>query len=582
MQERITAAVSSIRSTWDRAARASRAAAADVRGRIPANWRTLPRWLGARARAGAVRMVADISAGSSRSLAWYRARRAARPAARLAREEPTDLGTTIVATAADDVASIVGRIDTAAEVDVVLVVPRRARLLRQPGTWAHVAAHVRRRGITLRVLAARRDVRADARANGLAAAASLRSLRRARRRRVTVGEREFELPAMPGPTLLRFIALFGVVALAFIGGCYAVPTAEIVIVPPSTVMTASASVRVNPIAEGIDVASGVVPGESTRHTVTTVVAKLTTGTGEVGDTPATAVLLFVNTGDAPVVVTQSTLVRDEGGVTFATAETIIIEPDGTATVTALADRPGLATNVEAGTLRSLSGYPASLTVTNPSAAVGGTNREVPAVAAEDVEAVRDLATQVLRRIGEREITEAVTDGTVFAETITVAILSETPLQNIGEPAEVFMMEYTAIVTALVLSDATALEFGEALLIERLPEAQAFLPGTTAVTLGEGRRFAGGELTVSLAASGLVAELFDPSLVRGIVTAVRPETAAIRLQERLALEELPVVTVKPEWIPWYITPRRGSSISIVLAGPTVEEPVSEQAAAEASP
>jgi len=73
----------------------------------------------------------------------------------------------MVARRDDDLAALIGRIDTAPDIDLVLVVPRQARALREATVWAHVSAHVRRRGIALGVVSPRGDVRAHARANGL-------------------------------------------------------------------------------------------------------------------------------------------------------------------------------------------------------------------------------------------------------------------------------------------------------------------------------------------------------------------------------------------------------------------------------
>ena len=50
----------------------------------------------------------------------------------------------LIAKPDDDAASIIGRIDTADDVQLVLMVPRNARELRDPNAWSHIAAHVRR------------------------------------------------------------------------------------------------------------------------------------------------------------------------------------------------------------------------------------------------------------------------------------------------------------------------------------------------------------------------------------------------------------------------------------------------------
>ncbi|MYA19995.1 MAG: hypothetical protein F4Z25_06990, partial [Chloroflexi bacterium] len=62
---------------------------------------------------------------------------------------------TIVAEREDDASSIIGRIDAASEVELLLVVPRRAYELRSAVEWLRLAASVRPRRLPQRVLARR-------------------------------------------------------------------------------------------------------------------------------------------------------------------------------------------------------------------------------------------------------------------------------------------------------------------------------------------------------------------------------------------------------------------------------------------
>ena len=473
---------------------------------------------------------------------------------------------TIVATRDDDLASIIGRIDTAEDVDLVLIVPRAARRLREAGVWARVSAHVRRRGITLGVVASRRDVRQHAAASGLRAAGTLRALRRSPVRRVRVGTREFELPRLRPLRLLRWLALPAVGAAVVGAACYVVPTAEIVIVPPSQPFTRAATVRVNPLAEEPAVGEGILPGVTERRTITTVLATETTGTTELGDERAAIVLLIANGGEAPVGVAEGTRVVSDSGIAFATVEAVAVPAGESLAVPATAERAGTIANVDADELWTLNGVPETLAVANPRAASGGTDMTVAAVAAEDIDRLVALAPEVLARVGGRELERTVESGTVFVESVTVAIVSQEPLGEVGEPAETLLMEFTAIVSGVVVRDEQRSAFGEALLLSELPEGMALLPATTEVELDAVRNFSGGELRLELRATGLTASLFDPSGLRDELTGARPAAAAALLRERLDLAFEPEVTVQPDWLPWRWLPRRGSRISITFAGP----------------
>ena len=428
---------------------------------------------------------------------------------------------TIVATRDDDLASIIGRIDTAADVDLVLVVPRGARQLREAGVWARIAAHVRRRGIALGVVASRREVRQHAEASGLRAAGTLRALRRPRVRRVRLGAREFELPRLRPFRLLRWLAPPALGAAVVGATCYAVPSAEIVIVPPSQPLTRPATVRVDPLAEEPAVEEGILPGVTVRRTITTVLATETTGTADLGDERAAIVLLITNDGEAPAGVAEGTRIVSDSGIAFTTAEPLAVPAGESLTVSATAERAGTIANVEADELWTFNGAPETLAVANPRAASGGTDVTVAAVAAEDVDRLVALAPAVLARVGGRELERTVESGTAFAESVTVAILSQQALGDVGEPAETLLMEVTAIVSGIVVPDEQRRAFGEALLLSELPDGVALLPGTTEVELGALRTFGAGELRLELRATGLTALLFDTSDLRDDLTGARP-------------------------------------------------------------
>ena len=535
---------------------AARGWLAALRWRVAlARVRPLIRFIGRRVRAAGARtrlLPGVIRAGFVES--WRR---------REARRRVT--GTTIVARRDDDLSSIIGRIDTAADVELVLIVPREARQLRAPGVWPRLHAHVRRRGIELDVVAARRDVRYHAQASGLHVAGSLRALRR-RSRRVRVGAREFDLPALRPLRVLRWLAPPALVATATVAACYVVPSAEIVIVPPAEPFDRTVTVRVDPVAETADLDLGVLPGLTVRRTVITVLATETTGSAEIGDEHATLELLLTNDGDAPVRVAAATRVVNESGVAFATAEAVAVPAGESLAVVATAERAGVAGNLEASARWSVSGVPDTLQIENPRPASGGTDVTVPAVAADDADRLRALAAEVLARVGAGELERAVEYGIVFPETVTVAILSRDPLAHAGEPAETLLMDVSAIVSVLVATHEQTLAYGEALLVAELPEGVALLPGATTAELGEEPRLQDGDLLVELSVRGHVAELFDPSTVREDVVGVRPAAAAAALQRRLGLAVEPQITIEPEWLPWRWLPRRGDRISIRFAGP----------------
>ena len=468
---------------------------------------------------------------------------------------------TVVARREDDANSVVGRIETASEVEVLLVVPRRARGLRDAMAWPRIAAYARQRGVTVHVLASRRDVREHALNAGLSTARTPRGLRPTPTLRLPLGPRELSLRVPPITPLLRLVAFAAIPVLVFGAAAYYVPSADIFIAPPGEPLSSTARVHLNPVEE-TNIAEGVVTASSVSETIVAVVSTISTGTTTVGEVPATTELEFTNTGAADIRLPVGTAVDDDSGFTFTTDEPVTIPAGEAAYIGATSIRPGTTGNLGPGELRFLIGFPPTLTVTNSVAATGGEDIEVPAATAEDAVRVGEIAEDVLRRAGTRALLRIVEDGTVFPETVSVAILSQEPLVQPGEPAEAFLMEYTAVVSGLVLTDDAARRAGEQILVSVLSEGMALLPGTTEVVADQAA-YDGSRLVATLQATGLATPLFDPVQLRDILTGIAPSEAATRLRDQLELEVEPLIRVHPGWLPAVRMPQREDRISVVF-------------------
>jgi hypothetical protein len=536
--------------------------------------------LGARVREALLSAWVFVRAEAIRSARWWRAagRRVesnARTAwsrwresrRRVADARQSELEAAIVASADDDVASITGRIDIASDLEVVLIVPRGARALRDPAPWPHLAAHARRRGVDLLVVSPRRDVRAHATDNGLRAGSSIGRVRRAPQHRFSIGGRSFTVPRMNLGRWVRGALLAVGIAAIGIVGCYAVPSAEIVIVPVSNPVSTTVSARLDPLADEPDIQRMVVPVIRQRIEIVTTVSTTTSGTTEIGEDFATVEVEFTNeTATDRTIEAGLQLISDEN-ILFATEEDLDVPAGASAAVAATAVLPGEPGNVAAGTLTARDPLPRGVTVTNPSAASGGTNVEVPAVASEDVDRVREISDDVLLRVGQREMAEAIPEGsTYFPETLTSAVFSENPLQNPGDPATAFLMEYTAIISALVLDVDTAVLFGSRVLQSSLGPDEALLPGSTEVTVAAETDRVAGQLVVEMTIQGRIAPVIDPTALEGSLTGTTKSEASALISDAIALEAPPEIRLLPDFIPWRWLPRRSDRISIILEGP----------------
>ncbi len=480
---------------------------------------------------------------------------------------------TVIAADDDDLASVTGRIDTAPAMNVVLVIPARARGLREAGIWPHVAAHVRRRGIALGVVCTRRDVRGYARENGLAAARSIARLFAPARRRVAFGDYAVVIPHLPARRVsTAVIALALVVAVGFVG-CVAVPSAQVVLVPQGQALTTSLQVRLSTIANTSDLSNALAPASPLRIVVHTVVSTTATGKADIPDQAATVDLTVENGSGGALTVPAGTRVTTDDGIAFATTGAIDVPPKQLGTVSAAAIQPGTGGNVKAGALTHAEGLADGVTITNRRAATGGTDKAVSAVSQDDFDRIGGIATEVLRRVAERELAATMSDsGTVFPQTVNVAILSQTPLTNVGDPADAVMMEYRAVATALALPEDTLRTLAEEMLQRAAPPGYTVLPGTAdARVIGDASADKSGAVDVRLRATGSVVPELAATSLRAAIAGERPGTAAAQLQERLHLQSPPEIHLTPEIVPWQWLPRRASRISIVLGAPATPEP-----------
>lgn len=477
----------------------------------------------------------------------------------------------VITESGDDVATILGRVDAASASEVELVVPRGVASLRTPAAWLRVAAHVRRRGLSLQVIAARRDVRAYAGQTGFAAARSRRGLRGAPTRTLLHGFGETVWPSA--------LSMIGGLAILVAGLAYLVPTAVIAVSPPTQPLEANLQVRINPLATSIDLASRTLPATTVQRTVRAVVSAPTTGSVRVGDRPAVASLEFRNAGDAPVDLPPGTVVRDPARLGFSITEGVRVEPGASAFVEAIALRPGTVGNVAPGALHFLDDGPAALSVTNATPGHGGADRFAPGVSQADVDRVHRMADDILGRVAARQLGEEYAGGLVLPEGASIAILSQQPFQRLEEPSDVFVTEYLARVSMAVVLPETARAFAERHLTTLVPRGRELVPGAASATFAPESGLEGGKLLAQVSLVGRTAASLDAGTLASAVAGASPMQAKAILRERLQLTSDAEVVQGPGWLPWPWLPRRAARIEVVVVAPrAVPETLAPTAAA----
>ncbi len=473
------------------------------------------------------------------------------------RSRNADIGARVTAEGGDDLATVLGRIDAAERPEVVLVVPRSVAALRTPAAWVRVGAHVRRRGVLLMVVASRHEVRDYAAQTGFVAARTWGGLPGARPRLI---------PGF-GVTVWRpALAVIAGAVVLVLGVGYVVPTAQIEVAPPGAPLETTVEVRINPLAAAADVRSRTLPGTEVQRTVRASISVPTTGTAQVGDRPAGVRLEFRNGGTAPIEVPMGTIVRTDARVGFSTVAAIRLESGGAADVDAIALRPGTAGNLPPDALTHIEDGGLGLSVRNPGPARGGTDRPAPGVSQADVDRAQQSAQAVLRRVAERQIEAEHAGGLVVGESMSLAVIAAEPLYQLDEATEVFVADYVARASVIVVPPAAMHAFAERYLEAQAGSAREIVPGAVSARLLGAPSMDGGRIVAHVALTGASVARLDREVLAGLVAGESATAAQAALRQRLKLSSDPQVTIGPAWLPWPWLPRRASRIEFTVAPP----------------
>jgi hypothetical protein len=172
----------------------------------------------------------------------------------------------------------------------------------------------------------------------------------------------------------------------------------------------------------------------------------------------------------------------------------------------------------------------------------------------------DQLLDILRRVGKRLWSPVVDLWDDLRPARSRPLDPSTPSPTVDESDQA-----TVVVTALVITNEQAARCGAALIATKLPEGFELLSQSTTATVSD-PQIDGGTLAMMLEAIGPVAELFDETAVSEAVSGKSPADAAIELQQMLALEDKPAITLRPLFIPWRWLPHKADRISVTLAGP----------------
>jgi hypothetical protein len=351
--------------------------------------------------------------------------------------------------------------------------------------------------------------------------------------------------AMVGASLI-----FGVVAV--------VPSAEVYLVPQSQRVVANALVVVDSELAAVDVAAGRVPARTVITEVRGEITVPTTGRRFLPASRAAGVVFFVNQLNIPFKVQQGTVVRTSAGAQ-ATRFVVTSEVDVPGGIGAQAQapieavEPGAQGNVPPNFINEIEGVAAlSLRVSNPDSTRGGADREVTAVAPEDLLTARELLleqleSQALAQMAADELseTEFLLTGSLAVDFIFDATYDHEVTEQTTELTLQMRAQFSTL--AVDSADANAIVF-EAMQ-RQAPAGYGLLPEGLLFQRG-GEQLVGesGSYQFEMQGIGYAAADIDVGRALEAIAGKPLDAATAILQEELPLRQAPRISVSPRWFP----------------------------------
>ncbi|HEX5940358.1 MAG TPA: baseplate J/gp47 family protein, partial [Dehalococcoidia bacterium] len=461
----------------------------------------------------------------------------------------------------DDVAAVCGKMDSRSEQQIVLYL-KRNQAFRDPLSFNRVRRHAYLTGKEALVVSPYQPVRVMADSAGMPAFSTVREAERwsGGSGRLTLFGQTLELRWLSQRVLIAgtAVVLLGLVAIS--AAALLVPSAEITIRPELTpVDVQSFEVTADLDAEGVDIEDGLLPARVAERDITVELAIETTGSGFVGDQPATGIVTLFNNSDEEVTVPAGLQVQTLDGVVFQTTEEVELptgqDPFRPAEVVAV--EPGEGGNVDVQTISEvIGGLAGDIDVLNNEPMSGGTNREARLVTQEDVNRLRGLVGQVIEQRGTETLNETFAEDSddprlIVDGTFDSLILSTEVSPQPDEEGDFVFATTVARVSALTVAFEDIQAYAAAELEEGQDEGLSISPDTVIFDI-----LAIGEISETLStvdfsfqASAMAGPSVNDEDIKEIVSGRSPDDAREALADAYALQEPADIEVTPGFVDW---------------------------------
>jgi hypothetical protein len=483
----------------------------------------------------------------------------------------------------DDVTSVRDKMSWAKTERILLVFPRRSRVLHRPLDLRLLDRHAAALGARLAIVGRSGALGAAARAVGIpvfetAAAAKRGSWpeppapaglherpRQPEARRPDLLRRRDELmrrePAWQSRPAVRLgffvLALLAILALL----ATFLPSAAIELTPQTSQQDITFTIISRPDLAAVTLA-GEIPARLTSAFADGNRTIPVSGSVSVPDAAAAGSVRFRNLSDEPVAIIGGTVVATQAGgansaasVRFATLVDVVM-PAGVGKVLDVevrAVQPGSSGNLPADALVAIEGdLGTRLSVTNPAPTAGGTDRLAPTQTAEDRASLRSELLGELLHQCELALPATLESGDrIFPQTLELAqVLSETYVPAENQTGEMLSLTMNLQCRAQFASAADLAALAGLILDADLPAG--FVPGSeqAAIThLGSPVTDASEATSWEATASRPLRSRLDRQPAAQLAAGGTPVDAARRLADSLPLAAAPVIRLVPAWWPW---------------------------------
>jgi hypothetical protein len=457
----------------------------------------------------------------------------------------------------DTLPSLIGKLRRIESLEIILKIPENANNFRELATWLRFSAYMKQSGQMLAVASTDPLIQQLAKTVGMPIASSEWYFGPSIRIR--------RLGRIYSKYFVRLGSLLVAVIFIWFGGGMIldrIAHAEIEVTPTGHERSVDVIFSVSDLIEDSDLLRRVVKARSVREETEATVIVAVTGMDSLGSERAIVNIEFVNSSSKNYSVASGFLVGTKEGINFRTTVSITLAPNESKQVAAVCDLPGTLGNVAASTITE-STLPIEITAINSKAASGGIDKSWAIVDASDVLTAHRYSQNVLAIRGVKALS-TLGNGELVTATVSTPILSQHARQAIGDPSEVFVIDYVIVASGLVVDFSEAERLVKMMLVSTLTFTEE-LVGLTQIDIIDAPEL--GNDKVRIRGTGRVIDTKDWAQdLSVLLRAASLQEATANLEEYLSLTEPPIITLSPSLLSVDSLPRLARNIRIQLLLP----------------